>query len=125
MYQLGICLATGVKAAVLHTRTYMYVSKTQFLLYLCMLIYLHTHTCSAPPISAPSMEYIGSTIQDAFVIAIVTFSVTVSLAQVFANKLNYTIHSNQVHAGDTCTCTYFLYTLVHTCCGIDLLVSSQ
>lgn len=35
-------------------------------------------------------------LQDAFVIAIVTFAVTVSLAQVFARQYSYSIDSNQV-----------------------------
>jgi hypothetical protein len=35
-------------------------------------------------------------IQDAFVIAIVTYSVTVSLAKVFARQYGYSINSNQV-----------------------------
>jgi len=49
----------------------------------------------APPISVPIAEYVGSTIVDAFVISIVTFSVTISLAQVFARRFEYGIHSNQ------------------------------
>ncbi len=115
MHVPGICLATVVKAAVLHACTYVYLRPSSYCICVCLYTYMyththtHTHTCSAPPISAPSMEYIGSTIQDAFVIAIVTFAVTVSLAQVFANKLNYTIHSNQVHGYDT-----YMYMYLHS-----------
>ena len=50
-----------------------------------------------PPLSYPNIKYIvGSVIQDSFVIAIVTFAVSVSLAQVFAKKTNHQISSNQV-----------------------------
>ena len=50
-----------------------------------------------PPLSYPNIKYIvGSVIQDSFVIAVVTFAVSVSLAQVFAKKTDHQISSNQV-----------------------------
>ena len=45
-------------------------------------------------------------LQDAFVIAIVTFSVTVSLAQVFARQFSYSIDSNQVINMEVHSCHY-------------------
>ena len=55
--------------------------------------------CRAPPISVANPAYFLYVLQDAFVISIVTFSVTVSLAQVFARQHGYTIHANQVCGG--------------------------
>lgn len=52
-------------------------------------------TNGAPPISVANPAYFLYVLQDAFVISIVTFSVTVSLAQVFARQHGYTIHANQ------------------------------
>ncbi len=43
------------------------------------------------------MSYVLPLLQDAFVISIVTFAVTVSLAKVFARQYNYSVDSNQVH----------------------------
>ena len=51
-------------------------------------------------------EYFLLLLQDAFVISIVTFSITVSLAQVIAWQFNYSIDSNQV------------YTYVHSVCHL-------
>ena len=52
--------------------------------------------CRVPNITFPAGSYMLPLLQDAFVIAIVTFAVTVSLAQVFARQYSYAIDSNQV-----------------------------
>lgn len=46
----------------------------------------------------PIVEYIPRLIPDAIVIGIVTYTVTVSLAKVFAKEFGYSINSNQVNA---------------------------
>ena len=57
-----------------------------------------------PPLSYPNVKYIvGSVIQDSFVIAVVTFAVSVSLAQVYAKKTDHQISSNQVKPLHFCT----------------------
>ena len=57
-----------------------------------------------PPLSYPNVKYIvGSVIQDSFVIAVVTFAVSVSLAQVYAKKTDHQISSNQVNPLHFCT----------------------
>jgi high affinity sulfate transporter 1 len=48
-----------------------------------------------PSITAPNPSLFLKLLPDAFVISIVTFSVGVSVAQLFAKKFNYTINSNQ------------------------------
>ena len=49
-----------------------------------------------PPVTAPKMPYMLLILQDAIVISVVTFSVSVSLAQVFAKQFDYTISPSQV-----------------------------
>ncbi|XP_071815831.1 prestin-like isoform X1 [Apostichopus japonicus] len=48
-----------------------------------------------PGPSFPSFEYVPYLISDAFVIAIVTFSIAVSMAYIFGKKHNYEIGANQ------------------------------
>ena len=71
-----------------------------------------------PQITTPNGSYILPLLQDAFVIAIVTFSVTVSLAKVFARQFSYTVDSNQVHCTYKCYCERY-FVLVH--CVVFLL----
>ena len=59
-----------------------------------------------PNVSLPKAEYVPKLIQDGFVVGIVTFSVTVSLAKVFAREFGYSIDSNQVR-------TCYVYTYIH------------
>ena len=61
-----------------------------------MYAHTHTHKHSVPAITIPSTSYMLPLLQDAFVIAIVTFSVSVSVAQVFARQFSYSIDSSQV-----------------------------
>ena len=49
-----------------------------------------------PPVTTPKMPYMLLILQDAIVISVVTFSVSVSLAQVFAKQFDYTISPSQV-----------------------------
>lgn len=49
-----------------------------------------------PNITAPNLSYGISLFKDAFVISIVTFSISVSLSQVFAKQFTYSISSSQV-----------------------------
>ena len=52
--------------------------------------------CSLPQLTIPDTNYMIALLPSAFVIAVVTFAVTVSLGQVFAQQFNYTISSDQV-----------------------------
>lgn len=52
--------------------------------------------CSLPRFTPPKSTYFIDVLQDAFVIAVVSFAVGVSLAKVFAREFNYTISPNQV-----------------------------
>ena len=60
-----------------------------------MLSYVHT-LCRPPSVTIPNMNYALLLLQDAFVISIVTFAVTISLAKVFAKRYSYSVDSNQV-----------------------------
>ena len=51
---------------------------------------------SLPQVSVPKVGFIPTLLQDAFVIGIVTYSVSVSLAKVFAREFGYSINSDQV-----------------------------
>ena len=63
----------------------------------CIGILLQTlHTYRLPPTSTPKSEYFGDILTDAFTIAIVAYSISISLSKVFANKHGYSIHANQV-----------------------------
>ena len=65
---------------------------------------MHIHVCTtlifllrrAPPLTVPSGDYLLSVVQDSFAIAIVTYTITVSLGRVLARRFDYDIHSNQV-----------------------------
>lgn len=50
-----------------------------------------------PPITQPNFSHFWVILQDAFVISIVTFSVAISLAQVFAKQFAYSISPSQVN----------------------------
>ena len=56
---------------------------------------------SLPQLTVPDTNYMLALLPNAFVIAVVTFAVTVSLGQVFAQQFNYSIASDQV-----CVCVY-------------------
>ena len=58
--------------------------------------------CRLPNVSTPNVNYVLPLLQDAFVISIVTFAVTVSLAKVFARQYNYSVDSNQVQIAPAC-----------------------
>ena len=69
------------------------------------------------------MSYVLPLLQDAFVISIVTFAVTVSLAKVFARQYNYSVDSNQVQViymymynmySSTCMLLNYLITLTNS-----------
>ena len=73
------------------------------LVYMCPVSYRHAfictfHTpCRLPSVTSPNVDYALLLLQDAFVISVVTFAVTVSLAKVFARRYSYSVDSNQVH----------------------------
>ena len=52
-----------------------------------------------PNITVPNLQLIPTLVQDGFVIGIVTFSVSVSLAKVFARQFGYKVDSSQVKGG--------------------------
>ena len=64
-----------------------------------------------PGFTTPTVSYMIPLIQDAAVISIVTFSVSISLAQVFAKQYNYTVSANQVsiHSRKSIPVIYVLY----------------
>ena len=70
-----------------------------YVLYRALVIQCHTfHTLyrRLPSVTRPNMDYALLLLRDAFVISIVTFAVTVSLAKVFAKRYSYSVDSNQV-----------------------------
>ena len=54
------------------------------------------HICRLPPTSTPKTTYFIDILPDAFTIAVVSYSISISLSKVFALKHGYVIHSNQV-----------------------------
>ena len=50
-----------------------------------------------PPMTLPNISHFWVILPDAFVISIVTFSVAISLAQVFAKQFTYSISPSQVN----------------------------
>ena len=58
--------------------------------------YYYYYNYRLPGFTTPTVSYMIPLIQDAAVISIVTFSVSISLAQVFAKQYNYTVSANQV-----------------------------
>ena len=54
------------------------------------------YTCRLPPLTSPKPSHVGNVFTDAFVAVVVCYSVTLSLAKVFAKKHGYTIYPNQV-----------------------------
>lgn len=59
--------------------------------------YFNLVSCSLPPFTPPQSSHFIDVIQDAFVIAVVSFAVGVSLAKVFAREFDYNISPNQVN----------------------------
>ena len=60
-----------------------------------------TFTCFSfpnrlPPVTVPSLSTAADIVPDAFIIAIVSFAVNISLAKMFAKKHKYPIDANQV-----------------------------
>ena len=55
-----------------------------------------TYTYRLPPLTSPKASHVGNVIADAFIAVVVCYSVTLSLAKVFAKKHGYTIYPNQV-----------------------------
>ena len=49
-----------------------------------------------PRITVPSLSLVARILPDAFVIAIVSFAVNISIAKMFAKKHKYSIDANQV-----------------------------
>lgn len=104
----------GRLALKIHTRlqcaTHKMVSNYYWNVHAYMYMYMYVHTymymylplsslfchCSAPPLTVPSGGYFLSVFRDSFAIAIVTYTITVSLGQVLARRFDYDIHSNQV-----------------------------
>ena len=56
-----------------------------------------------PPLSTPKTAYFFEVLPDAFTIAVVSYSVSISLSKVFALKKGYIIHANQVFMFIVCT----------------------
>ena len=70
---------------------------------------------SLPPVSVLKPDYIGSTFQDAFIVAIISFSIGVSLSKTFAKKNHYTVNSNQVCVVSVCLSVCVLCLCVCLC----------
>ena len=64
--------------------------------YILSFLFLSIYFSRLPNVTVPNAQYIPALIQDAFVVGIVTYSVTVSLAKVFAREFGYSIDTNQV-----------------------------
>lgn len=58
-----------------------------------------------PPVSLPRPEYMLASLPNAFLIAIVSFVISFSVADLFAKKYGHAISSSQV-----CTVHYILHT---------------
>ena len=73
------------------------LSKSYFIYELNVYIYFIVFIVySLPGTSLPNIGLIPHLIQDAFVISIISFSISVSISKVAAKDLGYTINSNQV-----------------------------
>ena len=85
--------------------------------YACIYICIHIPLTLPPshphlsPLSVLSPQYIGATFQDAFIVAIISFSIGVSLLRMFAKKNHYTISANQV-CGRAAWCVCVGWTVV-------------
>jgi len=56
----------------------------------------HVIFYSLPPFSSPKPSYILPVLLDSFIIAVVSYAISISLSKVFANKHGYTVVPNQV-----------------------------
>ena len=52
--------------------------------------------CRLPPFTPPKPSYMFPVLLDSFIIAVVSYSIAISLSKVFANKHGYTVVPNQV-----------------------------
>ena len=65
------------------------------ILFLHLYVYL-LFLCSIPPPSVPPPSIYRLVIGDAFIIAIVSFAISISLVKIFAAKHNYDVDSSAV-----------------------------
>ena len=71
--------------------------------------------CSFPKLTPPVPSLMVTLLPSAFVIVVVSFAITISLGQVFAQQFNYSISSNQVrHFLCMFICTTQTIHFVHT-----------
>ena len=68
-----------------------------------------------PPLSTPKTAYFFEVLPDAFTIAIVSYSISISLSKVFALQNGYIIHANQVIMFIVCT-KYINSKLIQSVC---------
>ena len=53
-------------------------------------------SCRLPPLTAPKISYLDNVVVDAFFLAIICYSFTLSIEKVYAKKHGYVVYPNQV-----------------------------